>query len=143
MSGEALRLTLQWLLVAGSLLTAAKLYFTGLSKRYRVFFLYFLFRLPNSIAPLVMDVKGNIYFYFWVFTTPIVWFFYVWVVLELCRLVLERHNGLYNLGKYALGVGMVISTTVSIISIIVRFQSAPSQRGGLLEHLPTVLLVGY
>src|SRR6185369_3193926 len=127
MSGAALALGLQWFLLVGSLAVAAKLYLTGLSKRYTIFFLYVLFRVPNGAAPLLMDVKSDPYFYFWVFTEPIFWVFYVWVVLELCRLVLERHRGLYTLGKYAMGVGMAISVVVSVISVVIKFKSAPVQ----------------
>src|SRR4030088_1093310 len=99
MPGAPLVLGLQWFFLLGSLLTATKLYFSGLSRRYPVFFVYFLFRVPKGAVALLMDTRSPEYFYFWVYTEPLVWVFYFWVVLELCRLVLERHRGLYTLGK--------------------------------------------
>src|SRR5580704_13471429 len=128
MSGAALMLALQWVSLLGSLLTAAKLYKSGLHRRYRVFFAYFIFRVPIAASPLLVNIKSPVYFYIWVFTQPLIWVFYVWVVLELCRLVLERHRGLYTLGKWAMSVGMAFSVTLSVLSVLAKFQAAPQQR---------------
>lgn len=139
MPGAALVVVFQWVSLLGSLLVAAKLYRSGLYRRYRVFFAYFLFRVPNASYPLLVDVKSPIYFYFWVFTEPLVWVFYVWVVLELCRLVLERHQGLYTLGKWAMSVGMAISVTLSVLSVLAKFKAAPPQRSRSLHNS----IIGY
>lgn len=128
MPGVALILAIQWVSLLGSLLTAVKLYRSGLYRRYRVFFAYFLLRVPSAGYPLFLDIKSPVYFYIWVFITPLVWMFYVWVVLELCRLVLERHRGLYTLGKWAMCLGMVVSVTLSMLSVLAKFKSAPPQR---------------
>ena len=128
MPGAALVSGIQWLSLLGSLLIAVKLYRSGLHRRYRVFFAYFVFRVPHGIIPLLVDIKSPIYFFSWVFTEPLVWVFYVWVVLELCRLVLERHSGIYSLGKWAMYVGMAISVTLSVLSVLAKFQAAPPQR---------------
>ncbi|HEV3199105.1 MAG TPA: hypothetical protein VGZ73_14430 [Bryobacteraceae bacterium] len=133
MPGATLVLVLEWVSLLGSLLIAVKLYSSGLHRRYRVFFAYFLFRVPTSAYPLLVDVKSPVYFYSWVFTEPFVWMFYVWVVLELCRLVLERHRGLYTLGKWAMYLGMAISVTLSVVSILAKFQAAPPQRSRSLH----------
>lgn len=128
MPGAALVLGIQWVSLLGSLLTAAKLFRSGLYLRYRVFFAYFLFRVPIAAYPLLVDIKSPVYFYIWVFTEPLVWMFYIWVVLELCGLVLERHRGLYTLGKWAMYVGMAVSVTLSVLSVMARFKAAPAQR---------------
>ena len=129
----------QWAFLLGSLLTAAKLYRSGLYLRYRVFFAYFLFRVPVGVYSLVVDVRSPLYFYCWVFTEPLVWLFYIGVVLELCRLVLERHKGLYTLGKWAMYVGMAISVTLSVLSVLAKFQAAPLQRSRSLHSS----IIGY
>jgi len=67
--------------VLGSGLTAAKLLVTGLHRRYRVFFAYFVFRVANGIWPFFFDVKSNAYAYLWAWTEPVILVFYVWVVL--------------------------------------------------------------
>jgi hypothetical protein len=139
MPGAALVLGIQWVSLLGSLLTAAKLYKSGLHRRYRVFFAYFIFRVPIAASPLLVDIKSPVYFYFWVFTQPLIWMFYVWVVLELCRLVLERHRGLYTLGKWAMSVGMAFSVTLSVVSILAKIQAAPQQRSKSLHNS----IIGY
>jgi hypothetical protein len=128
MPGAALVLGIQWVSLLGSLLIAAKLYRSGLYRRYRVFFTYFLFRVANGVVPLLADLKSPVYFYLWVFTEPLIWMFYVWVVLELCRLVLERHRGLYTLGKWAMYAGMAVSVTLSFLSVLAKFKAATPQR---------------
>jgi hypothetical protein len=140
MPGAALLLGIQWVSLLGAFLTAAKLYRSGLYRRYRVFFAYFLFRVPIAAYPLLIHVKSPVYFYIWVFTTPLVWAFYVAVVLELCRLVLERHRGLYTLGKWAMWAGMAVSVTLSVLSVLAKFQAAPPQKRSR-SLLPSI--IGY
>lgn len=128
MPGAALVLVFQWVSLLGSLLVAGKLFHTGLYRRYRVFFAYFIFRAAMAALPLVVSVGSPRYFFVWIFTAPINLMFYVWVVLELCALVLARHQGLYTLGKWAMYAGMAISVTLSILSLLASFKSAPAQR---------------
>lgn len=130
MPGAAFELFLEWVLLIGSALVAIKLYRDGLHRKYRVFFAYFLFRLPRLSYALFLDVKSPVYAYLWAFTEPVIWVFYVWVVLELCRLVLERHKGLYTLGKWAMYLGMAVSVTLSVLSLLARFRASASQRTG-------------
>ena len=86
--------------LVGVVLTTFKIHSTGLYKRYRIFFAYLLFRIPYTMAGLLLDVKSNVYLYFWVLTIPITWGFYILVVRELCGLVLERYTGLKTLGRW-------------------------------------------
>jgi hypothetical protein len=124
MPGAALVSGIQWVSLLGSLLTAVKIYRSGLYRRYRVFFAYFLFRAPIATYPLLVNIKSPVYFYIWVFTTPLVWMFYIWVVLELCRLILERHRGFYSLWKWAMYAGMAISVTLSAVSVLAKFKAS-------------------
>jgi hypothetical protein len=128
MPGHVLVLFLQVTSLLASGLTAIKLFRTGLHRRYRVFFWYFIFRVANGVWPLFVGIKSSVYFYFWFFSEPLNLIFYVWVVLELCRLVLERHRGLYTLGRWAMYFGMAISVGLSILSLMAKIRRAPPQR---------------
>src|SRR4051794_11748623 len=102
MTSAALTSLLQGLLVLGSALTALKLFTTGLYRQYPVFFLYFIFRVPNSILPLVLDLHSAAYFYCYVITLPLVLFFYILLVRELYQLVLQDYKGLQTAGRWAM-----------------------------------------
>jgi hypothetical protein len=129
MSGSALVLTLQILVVAGAVLTALKLWRTGLGRRYPVFFSYLLFRSANGTWGLFVDVKSDIYFVAWFFTEPVNLVFYVWIVIELCGLVLRKHRGILTLGKWAIGAGLTISIAVSVLSMLLRVKPAQRSAG--------------
>ncbi|MBZ5620389.1 MAG: hypothetical protein LAQ69_16940 [Acidobacteriia bacterium] len=135
MPGAAFVLFLEWVFLLGSLLIAGKLYKSGLYLRYRVFFAYFIFRVPVAAYTLLTDVKSHGYFYFWVVTQPLIWIFYAWVVLELCRLVLERHKGLYSLGKWAMYLGMAVSVTLSVLSLLPRINPTTTQRSRAIFYV--------
>ena len=128
MSAAALIVVLQVVSLLGSALTAWKLLHTGLYRRYRFFFYYFLFRIPNTIWPLFPNSKTKLYFFFWVATEPVTWFFHSIVVLELYRLVLEKHKGLYTLGRWAMFAGVGTSVTISLISLIPRLTLSMTQQ---------------
>jgi len=124
MSSGALVAFFQYLALAGSALTAFKLYSSGLYSRYRIFFWYFLFRIPNSIWPLILDVRSDFYRTVWLLMSPVVWVFYVGVVLELYRLVLERHKGIYSLGRWTMYAALALSVTISGLTLLPRIRPA-------------------
>ena len=136
MSGRALVLVLQALALIGSALTAAKLYRSGLYTHYRVFFAYFLFRIPNGIWSLALSPSSNAYFYCWIVTEPLFWIFELLVVRELIGLVLKRHKGLYTLGRWAMYFGIAVSVLLSVLSLSVKLRpTAPLRsRAVLLCH---------
>ena len=103
--------------VLGSALTAYKLYQARIHRRYRIFFAYLLFRIPYISCAIFLDVTGMTYLWLFTKSEPIVMLFYVLIVLELYRLVLERYKGLYTLGRWAMGVAMAIALSVSILSL--------------------------
>jgi hypothetical protein len=122
MSGRALVLVLQALALIGSALTAAKLYRSGLYTHYRVFFAYFLFRIPNGIWSLALSSSSNAYFYFWIVTEPLSWIFELLVLRELIGLVLKRHKGLSTLGRWAMYFGIAVSVLLSVLSMAVNLK---------------------
>jgi len=133
MSGGALVFYLQIASLCGSLLTAVKLFRTGLCRRYRIFFCYFIFRVLNGIWPLALNIRSPAYLHVWIITEPLTWMFYVGVVLELYKLILERHPGLYTLGRWALYLGMALSVGVSVLTLFLHIK--PSQRSRILPYV--------
>jgi hypothetical protein len=114
--------------IVGSLLTVVKLLYTGLFRRYRIFFLYFLFRAPYMTVFLIVShmkglsggdgIQSNLYYYLFLYSDPIFLLAYILVVMELYGLVLERYKGLYTLGRWAMYGAIVVSGTVSILTLL-------------------------
>lgn len=121
MVGVALVTVLKVVSALGSGLTAGKLYATGLSAKYRIFFAYLIFRTIYVTCGWFLDVNSNAYFYFYVAMEPIFWFFYIAMVRELFGLVLARHKGFSTLGRWAVYVVSAVSVGISAISMIHMF----------------------
>jgi len=126
---------LKAVLLLGSLLMVLKLYSTGLYHLYPIFFAFFIFRIPNSIWPLFLDVSSNLYLHVWVLTEPFEFGFYVLMVVELYKLVLEKYRGLYTLGRWALYVSLAISVTISAISLMPRITPSLPQRSKIMFYV--------
>src|SRR5664279_5184807 len=120
MTGGVFVSCLKAVLLLGSMLMALMLYRTGLYRRYPIFFAFFIFRIPNGIWPLFLAVSSPLYQQVWVLTEPVGLGFYVLMVVELYRLVLEKYKGLYTLGRWALYVSLAISLTISAITLMPR-----------------------
>src|ERR1039457_6504126 len=120
MNSVALVSYLKAVLLLGSVMMVLQLYRTGLYRRYPIFFAFFIFRIPNSIWPLFLDVASPLYQKVLVLTEPIALVIYVLMVLELYRLVLEKSKGLYSLGRWALSCSLAISVGISAISVLLR-----------------------
>jgi hypothetical protein len=120
--------------ILGSALTVLKLLTSGLYRRYRIFFAYFVFRVPYMTASLILThltglrggdgIKSDLYFYFFFCAQPFLLLAYILMVLELYRLVLERYKGLYTLGRWAMYGAILISGTISILTLLPKI--APS-----------------
>ena len=89
------------LVVVGTALLSASLYFSGLHRRYRAFFLFLTSSLCRNVALAVVASGSDAYQKIWVLTEPIEWFLYAWVVLELYSLVLQDYRGLYTVGRWS------------------------------------------
>lgn len=135
MSSASLILPFQILILAGCVLTAYKFLRTGLYRRYRVFFFLLLFQTLNTIWPLLIrDRKSFAYAYLWATTEPISWIFYILAVLELYRLVLENHRGLYSLGRWAMYGATAVAIFLSILTLLPHFTPATPQRSRNLGY---------
>ena len=135
MSSAALVSCLKAVLLLGSFLMALKLYRTGLYLRYPIFFAFFIFRIPDSIWPLFLEVSSPLYQKVWVLTEPIEFGFYVLMVLELYKLVLEKYKGLYSLGRWALYLSLAISVSISAISLLPRIKPSLPQSSRIMFYV--------
>jgi len=124
--------SIETLLLIGSVLMAVKLYRDGLWRKYRVFFAYFAFRVPNSVWPLLLDYRSQPYFWLWLITEPISLVFYVLMVAELYRLILERYRGLATIGRWAMYGATAVSVLISVLALLPHITPAMPQ---LSRHL--------
>jgi heme exporter protein D len=135
MTGVVLVLCLKAVLLLGSLLMALMLYRTGLFRRYPIFFAFFIFRILNSIWPMFLETSSDLYQKVWVLSTPIALGFYVLMVVELYKLVLEKYKGLYTLGRWAMYVSLAVSVTISVISLLPRIHPSAAQRSRIMSYV--------
>jgi hypothetical protein len=135
MTGVALVSCLKIVSLLGSILMVLQLYRTGLSLRYPIFFAYFIFRIPNGIWPFFLEVSSSRYQQVWVLTEPIEMVFYVLMVVELYRLVLEKYKGLYSLGRWALYLSLAISVGISAITLLPRIKPSMAQRSRIMFYV--------
>src|SRR6266576_365911 len=132
MTSVALVSFLKMVSLLGSVLMALQLYRTGLYLRYPIFFVYFIFRILNSIWPFFLEVSSSLYQQVWVLTEPIEVVFYVLMVVELYKLVLEKYKGLYSLGRWALYLSLAISVGISAITLLPRIKPSMAQRSKIM-----------
>jgi hypothetical protein len=135
MPSHALVLFFEWVSLLAAGLTVVNLLRSGLYRRYRFFFVYLVFRVPYGICLLVLDVKSGLYQKFWTVTAPLFWLLYILVVFELCGLILEKHKGLYTLGRWAMYLAMAVSVTVSVLSLLPRITPAMPQETRIMGYV--------
>ena len=97
---------------------ACRLCQLGLHRTYRFFFAYLVFAAIRSLILLPFSVRSNAYVMIYAATAPILWVFYVLVVLEVYSLVLRNYAGIYSLGRWALYGALSFSVAVSILTLI-------------------------
>jgi hypothetical protein len=114
--------TLQAISLLGAALLAVKLYTSGLWRSYPVFFWYFVFRVPNTVWPFLIKNPSHTYEDVWILTEPISWVFHVLIVVELCRLVLNQHRGIYSLLRWAMYGSVALSVAISLLSLLPKIK---------------------
>jgi len=139
MSSHALVSFFQIVSILGSTLVVIKLYSSGLYRRYRVFFLYFILRVPYLSFSWVRYHQGSstrAYLDLFLYTEPVVMLFYILVVLELYRLVLERYKGLYTMGRWAMYLAIAISVAISVLTLLPKITpSTPEPSKNLFREI--------
>jgi hypothetical protein len=113
---------LQIISLLGSVFLVVRLWAMGLWKSYPLFFCYFLFRIPNTIWPLIVKNGTPAYEDLWIVTEPVSWIFHVLVVVELCRLVLNHYRGIYSLLRWAMYGSVAIAIIISILSLLPKIK---------------------
>jgi hypothetical protein len=113
---------LQFISLVGAAVLTFRLFTTGLWRRYPIFFWYFVFRIPNTVWPVFIDNSTSLYEDTWIITEPITWIFHVLIVVELCRLVLTHHRGIYSLLRWAMFGSVATAITISIISLLPKIK---------------------
>ena len=81
-----------------------------------------------------MDSKTSVYVLWWAITGAIVWVFYVLLVFELYRLVLDEYKGIYTLGRRFMYLGVAVSITISALSLIPKINPQTPQRSRILPY---------
>jgi hypothetical protein len=104
--------------VVANAAAACRLAQLGLHHVYRFFFAYLVFAVSRSLILLPFNVRSSMYVMIYAITAPILWVFYVLVVLELYSLVLRNYAGLYSLGRWTLYGALSFSVTVSVLILI-------------------------
>jgi hypothetical protein len=123
MSAAALLSILRIASLAGSALMAIKLLYSGLYRRYPIFFAYFVSRVLNNIWPMFLDIRSSAYLWVWTLTEPVVLAFYVVLVRELYHMVLKDHRGLFTVGRWAMYVSSVVAVALSALSLLPHTRS--------------------
>jgi hypothetical protein len=113
-------------------LLAARLYSSELSSKYRIFFVYTVFRVFYLVSLTFLSTDSDWYFYFFVLTEPLIWAMYVGVSVELYRLILERHRGFYTLGRRAMFVVMAVSVAISLAALAPSVAGAAPQSSKIM-----------
>jgi hypothetical protein len=134
--GAALIKGLELVTAVGYSLTSIKLIRNGLFRRYRALLGYLLYSSFHTSAILLFfgNSSSPAYMKFWVFTQPINWLFHGLVVVELYSLVLEKHRGLYTLGRWFLYGGMSLSVLISALTLLPRLNGGEVQSSRLLPY---------
>jgi hypothetical protein len=114
--------------ILGTGLTAVKLLKTGLYRRYPAFFAYLIVPIPCLAILFFVPTSSDAYFIVWVAIQPLAWFLYIRMVFELYRLILERHKGLYTLGRWAMYAGIAVSVTISALALLPHITPQMPQR---------------
>ena len=120
--------------ILGAALIAARLFHNKLYLHYPIFFSYVVFLVPNGTWPLLIDFKSANYLRLWTVTEPVLWVFYVLLVLELYRLVLEKYQGIYSLGRRFLYISVGLSVTISALSLIPKINPQTPQRSRIVPY---------
>jgi hypothetical protein len=142
MPSAALFLTIfQVINILGSALTVLRLLTSGLYRRYRIFFAYFVFRVPYMTGFLILahlkglpggdGIRSNLYFYAFICSEPLLLLAYILMVIELYSLVLERYRGLYTFGRWVMYGAVVVSASISVLTLLPKLGPSlpePSKR---------------
>jgi len=86
-----------------------------------------------SLSPEVLSVRRPTYFWFWICSQPLEWLLDILVVREICQVVLERHPGLFTLGRWVMYAGVGVASFVSFLSLLPHIDSTMPARSKAVD----------
>jgi hypothetical protein len=115
--------------IAANAITAWRLRQLCLHLVYRFFFIYLLFAAVRSVTLFLLpfNLYSRTYGIIYVVSAPVLWIFYVLVVLELYSLVLQNYAGIHSLGRWTLYGALILSVAISILTLIPSWGNEPSR----------------
>jgi len=125
-SGPSILSLLWGFSIVANATAALRLYQLDLNRVYRFFFLYLVIRTARSLVLLPFSLGGNTYALIYLATLPILWVFYILIVLELYSLVLQNYSGIYSLSRWTLYGALLFSIAVSALTLIPTWGSEKS-----------------
>ena len=117
-SGPSILSLLWGFTIVANATAALRLYQLDLNRVYRFFFIYLVITTARSLLLLPFNVRENTYGLIYLATLPILWVFYILIVLELYSLVLQNYAGIYSLGRWTLYGALFFSVAVSVLTLI-------------------------
>ena len=103
----------------GQVAVACRLARTGLHRVYRGFFVYLLFRVLRSCVLQFFNPSQIAYGWVWLFSEPVVWMLFGYVVFELSSIALRDFRGLASLSRKTLLAGLTIFLVASVATLVV------------------------
>jgi hypothetical protein len=123
---------------AGAGLTALKLFRAKLHRAYRWFFLFLLVVTVATPVSLFLGQGSPAYLRFYKFVQPVLWFFYIGIVVELYRHIFQRHKGFYSIGRWIVFVSVALSVAVSAAMMFSKFTPEMPQLSKTLSYYDAV-----
>jgi hypothetical protein len=117
-SGPSILSLLWGFTIVANATAALRLYQLDLNRVYRFFFAYLVLTAARSLVLLPFRLESNTYALIYLATLPILWVFYILIVLELYSLVLQNYSGIYSLGRWTLYGALLFSITVSVLTLL-------------------------
>jgi hypothetical protein len=112
----------------------ARLFLSRLYRRYPFFSAYAIFFLVQVVYVATIDTRSKDYLFFYTVTTPLSWIFYVMVVLELYRAVLEEYPGLLTMGRWVMSGSLAVAIVLSALTLLPRLQTPAFQRSKMISY---------
>jgi len=94
-----------------------------------------LLALARSAALFPFDPNTETYYRIWASTQPLVWLFYVLVILELYSLVLRQYRGIYSLSRRFFFGATAASVLISALTVIPTIATTPHRRWLLYSYI--------
>jgi hypothetical protein len=129
---------LQIVSAAGAGLTALKLFRAKLHLTYRWFLLFLLVVTVATPVSLFLDQGSIAYLRYYQLVQPVMWIFYVGIVIELYRHIFQRHKGFYSIGRLTVIVSVALSVAVSAAMMFSKIKPEMPQLSKTLYYYDAV-----